>query len=176
MDVLSDSKEMRSVLRFHRLYLSRGFCSPRVAALGDTVEISMKISITKEDKEFVVQDTGRIRPERLLIGDDDVFPLFTKKVLGMREGEKRRFVIPKQDAYGEHDPEQVFSITPDPGMKDIKEGSYVELTDGTNAHVVSVSEDKIVLDSNNLYAGEDLHFFVSLEKFLDPEDIKAEEN
>lgn len=82
----------------------------------------------------------------------------------LREGEKRRIVVPANEAYGFYDPRQVVYCSRE-GIKSHKEsmklGDKVMLSGDQEKHIYRVTEifgDKVTLDANHPLAGQDLVF------------------
>jgi len=82
----------------------------------------------------------------------------------LREGEKRRIVVPAKEAYGFYDPGQVVHcsreglVSRKPSMK---LGDKVMLSGDNKKHIYRVTEifgDQVTLDANHPLAGQDLVF------------------
>ncbi|PLX99150.1 MAG: peptidylprolyl isomerase [Desulfuromonas sp.] len=116
------------------------------------------------------QDPG---PYELTLGEGEFFPSIEDALIGMAPGEKKTIVIPAADAFGEYDPENVFSVPrgefPDDEINP-EVGLELEVT-GDNgevfvATIVEVSDEQITLDTNHPLAGEDLTYEFELVEIL----------
>src|SRR6185369_5997024 len=58
-------------------------------------------------------------PMELTIGEEEFFSAVEEALIGMAPGEKKTVVIPAEDAFGEYDEEEVFSISRDQLPADI---------------------------------------------------------
>jgi peptidylprolyl isomerase len=111
-------------------------------------------------------------PMELIIGEEEFFPLVEEALIGMAPGEKKTVVIPSEEAFGEYDEEQVFSIKRSevPDHIHPEEGQELELTgeddESVIVTVVEVTGEEITLDANHPLAGEDLSFEVELVEIL----------
>jgi peptidylprolyl isomerase len=112
-------------------------------------------------------------PMELTIGEEDFFPLIEEALIGMAPGESKTVVILAEDAFGEYDEEEVFTISRDQLTGDIvpEVGMDLELTgeeddDPVEVTVVEVTEDSITVDANHPLAGEDITYTFELVEIL----------
>jgi peptidylprolyl isomerase len=121
------------------------------------------------DEEGCGCDTG---PMHLTIGEEDFFPQVEEALVGMAPGEKKVVTIPADDAFGEYDEEQVFSIPRQQLTGDIEPevGMELELSgddeEPVEVTVVEVSDDTITVDANHPLAGEDITYEIELLEIL----------
>jgi len=111
-------------------------------------------------------------PMELVLGEEEFFPLIEEALIGMAPGEKKTVVIPSEEAFGEYDEEQVFSV----GRGDVPDhihpevGQELELTGEDDESVIvtvtEVTDEGLTLDANHPLAGEDLTFEVELVEIL----------
>jgi peptidylprolyl isomerase len=115
---------------------------------------------------------GETGPMELTIGNEDFFPQIEEALIGMAPGEKKTIVIPAEDAFGEYDEEEVFSIPraqltgefqPEVGMELELTGEDDEPIEVT---VVAVTEESITVDANHPLAGEDITYEIELAEIL----------
>jgi len=111
-------------------------------------------------------------PLELTIGEEEFFPQIEDGLIGMAPGESKTVVIPAEEAFGEYDEDEVFTIS-----KDQLEGDFVpevgmelELTGDDDepvaVTVVEVSEETITVDANHPLAGEDITYTFELVEIL----------
>lgn len=118
-----------------------------------------------EDDDGCGCETG---PMELTIGAEDFFPQIEEALVGMAPGEKKTVTIPAEDAFGEYDEEEVFSISRDQLTGEIEPevGMELELTgdddEPVEVTVVEVSADTITVDANHPLAGEDITYEIEL--------------
>jgi len=111
-------------------------------------------------------------PMELVIGEEEFFLQIEDALVGMAPGEKKTVVIPSEDAFGEYDEEEVFTVEraqiPDDIYPEV--GQELELTgeedESIVVTVVEVSEEGITLDANHPLAGEDLTYEFELVEIL----------
>ena len=111
-------------------------------------------------------------PMELTIGAEDFFPQVEEALVGMAPGEKKTVTIPAEDAFGEYDEEEVFSISREQLTGDIvpEVGMELELTgdddEPVEVTVVEVTEDTLTVDPNHPLAGEDITYEIELLEIL----------
>ncbi|WP_020675904.1 FKBP-type peptidyl-prolyl cis-trans isomerase [Geopsychrobacter electrodiphilus] len=111
-------------------------------------------------------------PMELTLGEGDFYTPIETALIGMRVGDKKTVVVAPVDAFGEHDPENVFSIKPGEFPEDIlpEVGLELEVTGDDDdlfmVTIIEVTDDEIVLDSNHPLAGEELTYEIELVKIF----------
>ena len=107
-------------------------------------------------------------PRELILGEGEMFPQIDEALVGMRPGEKKTFIIPAPDAFGEYDDDKVFTVPRShlPADLDPEIGAELVLTNEDDEElgvaVVATTDDTITFDANHPLAGEDLIFDVQL--------------
>ena len=88
---------------------------------------------------------------------------------GKATGDKFTVQIEPKDAYGEYDEELIFEVSREqfPDDVELKEGMEFEADNGQIVSVKSVSEDKIMIDTNHPMAGKVLCFDVEVKGVRD---------
>lgn len=111
---------------------------------------------------------GETGPLEITIGNEDFFPQIEEALVGMAPGEKKTMVIPAEDAFGEYDEDEVFTISREQLTGEIvpEVGMELELTgdddEPVEVVVVEVSEETITVDANHPLAGEDITYEIEL--------------
>lgn len=125
----------------------------------------------EEDCDCEEEENG---PMEITIGAKEFFPEIEEALIGMAIGEKKKVVIPCEDAFGEYDTEKVFvakrteipeNLNPQIGDAFTLANENDEEVDVT---VVDVTEDSVTFDSNHPLAGEDLNFEIELVEIVQP--------
>jgi peptidylprolyl isomerase len=107
-------------------------------------------------------------PMTLTLGEEDFFPQVEEALVGMAPGEKKTVVIPAEDAFGEYDEEEVFSISREQLTGEIvpEVGMELELygddEEAVEVVVVEVTEDTVTVDANHPLAGQDITYEIEL--------------
>ncbi|UFS72157.1 peptidylprolyl isomerase [Geomonas sp. RF6] len=111
-------------------------------------------------------------PLELTIGQEEFFPQIEEGLIGMAPGESKTVVIPAEEAFGEYDEEEVFTISREQldGDFEPEVGMELELTgdddEPVGVTVVAVAEDTITVDANHPLAGEDITYTFELVEIL----------
>lgn len=115
-----------------------------------------------------LDSTASCGPVMVMIGAGQLFPALEERILGMRPGETREFVIPPDEAYGPWDPGLVRTIARDrlPPDVELEVGQRYRLkhADGPSAHfrVLEIGHEEIRADFNGPNAGQALHATVTI--------------
>ena len=111
-------------------------------------------------------------PMELVIGEADFFIPIEEALVGMAPGEKKTLTIGPDDAFGDYDQENVFSVPrgdfPDDITPEVGQGLEVCGDDEElyMVTVVEVKDDEVSLDTNHPLAGEDLIYEFELVEIL----------
>jgi peptidylprolyl isomerase len=147
---------------------------------GSIFDTTIKESGCCEDDDCGCDDTGcddegcgcETGPMELTIGEEDFFSQVEEALIGMAPGEKKSVTIPAEDAFGEYDEEEVFSISRDQLTGDIvpEVGMELELTgdddEPVEVTVVEVTDETLTVDANHPLAGEDITYEIELLEIL----------
>ncbi|HEY5673900.1 MAG TPA: FKBP-type peptidyl-prolyl cis-trans isomerase [Malonomonas sp.] len=111
-------------------------------------------------------------PMELTIGEGDFYTPVEAALIGMQVGEKKTVVISPDDAFGDYNEENVFSvkrselpddITPEIGLELEVTGDDDDLYMVT---IVDVTDEEVSLDTNHPLAGEELTYEFELVEIL----------
>jgi peptidylprolyl isomerase len=111
-------------------------------------------------------------PTEITVGAVEFFPQIDEMLVGMTPGEKKTVIVPAEDAFGEYDEENVFTVprADVPADMNPSVGDELVLTNEDDEElgvvVVATTEDSITFDANHPLAGEDLTFEVELIEIL----------
>lgn len=133
---------------------------------GDTVRVHYT-GITEDGKVF---DSSRERdPLEFTLGQKMLLPGFEAAVEGHEPGDVVSVTIPCEEAYGEFDPELVFTVArmQVPSHIPLEEGTPLQLSNEQgqmDVVITEVGEDEITLDANHPLAGKSLTFEIEILK------------
>ena len=137
-----------------------------VAKAGDNVQVHYKGTLT--DGTQFDSSEGR-EPLAFQLGGGMVIKGFDDGVTGMRIGEKKQVLIPAAEAYGESNPDMIFTFN----RADMPQDMQVQVGDLLNMHadgnaqevqvvVTELTDEFITVDANHELAGQDLVFDLEL--------------
>lgn len=131
---------------------------------GDIV----KVHYTGKFEDGTVFDsTIKNEPLTFMIGDEMMLPAFEKAVTNMVVGEKKTISLKAKDAYGEYDPDLIYTVKKDEifGDREVKLAMELQIPveDGVATFtVISVDGNEVKLDGNSELAGKDVIFDIEL--------------
>lgn len=135
-------------------------------AIGDSDKV--KVEYTGRLADGTVFDTSKgRRPLEFVTGAKTVIPGFEKAVMGRNKGDKVTVTIPAAEAYGEADPDLVFTVERSmmPAEIPLEPGTPIQLSNEQGQMDVVITEvgpEEITLDANHPLAGKDLTFDIEI--------------
>ncbi|HOZ30329.1 MAG TPA: FKBP-type peptidyl-prolyl cis-trans isomerase [Bacteroidales bacterium] len=132
---------------------------------GKLVSITYNLYVDSFNGELI-ESVKEKEPAVFLCGEGEMLETFEEKLIGLQEGDEFKFMLSKDEAYGDEDDDAVAEFPADIFEKD-KEGipevgDYVPMEDedGTvfDGVAIEVTKDTVVIDFNHPLAGEDLYF------------------
>jgi len=132
--------------------------------------VIIEYTVRLADGSYVKGENG---PASLnfIVDYNQVLPALERRLLGLKEGEQVKFVIPAKEAFGEHDPSQVRerSFADFAEGRQLQVGRWVVATHPqTQAqysyYVKDKSDTGVTLDFNHPLAGKDLYYQVKIVK------------
>ena len=143
------------------------------AKKGDKVKVEYDGMLDNGEIFDSSQHGDHNHPIVFTVGNGEVIKGFDDAVIGMKIGEKRKFSIEPENAYGPHrdELEREFPREDIPVEGDVKVGTIIELAtqDGRHfaAKVSKITPEKITLDLNHPLAGKRLTFKIELVEIED---------
>lgn len=124
-----------------------------------TVDDDMLVDTTDEDlaeEEGIDTEDQDFEPRTLVIGAGHVFDVVEDDLKGKEIGSTGSVEIPAVDAFGEHDSEQVRTVSADRIPEEERHpGGHVDI-DGQHGHVETIIGGRARVDFNHPLAGEDI--------------------
>ncbi len=146
------------------------------AKLGDRV----RVHYTGMLEDGTIFDSSKGKDTlAFTIGEGRVIPGFESAVVDMEVGQRKKEMIPYDDAYGPHYEEmvQVVDRSMIPPDIDLEVGNHLQITrEGGQSMVLTIVEltdDTVTLDGNHPLAGQDLVFEIELVEILEAAEPSA---
>ena len=134
---------------------------------GNQVTFHFTLSLTTGQ---VADSTRDKEPTTLVVGEEYIIPGLENRLIGLKAGEKKRFEIPYQEAFGPADPERVHEIPRTEFSADLKvqPGQVILFTapngDEAAGTVMEIGDDSVTIDFSHPLAGHNLIFEVEILK------------
>jgi len=127
------------------------------------VGINYRLSL---DDGTEVDSTDERGPLEYLHGHGNLIPGLENALDGLEVGAELAVSFPPEQAYGDHDPERIVTVTREQLGFDPEVGTVVaaRLPDGREQHlmIAGIEGDSVTLDGNHPLAGQTLHFEVEV--------------
>jgi peptidylprolyl isomerase len=131
---------------------------------GDTVTVHYVGTLS----DGTVFDSSRDRdPITFTMGKGMLIPGFETALTGRSPGDTFTVTVPPEDAYGDRDPEMVFTVvkTQVPSHIPLEVGTPLQLSNEQgqmDVTITEVDEDEVTLDANHPLAGKELTFEIEI--------------
>ncbi|TBW29152.1 peptidylprolyl isomerase [Gramella sp. KN1008] len=129
---------------------------------NDTVKVHYTGKL--EDGQVFDSSVQRGEPIEFTLGQGQLIPGFEKGLIDMEVNEKKTINIPKDEAYGDPNPELIQEVEKNQLPEELKPEVGMPLVSKTpdgreiNLVVTEVKDNSIVVDANHPLAGKDLIF------------------
>ncbi|MFQ6023638.1 MAG: peptidylprolyl isomerase [Acidiferrobacterales bacterium] len=134
--------------------------------LGSQVTLHFSLRLASEDR--VVDGTRDRKPLTIEMGTGDLIDGLEKRLIGLRAGDKRRFEIPCEQAYGPIEDACLQSLPRKqfpPGMT-LREGQVIGFAGPDDRElpgtVVKMAHERVMVDFTHPLTGHDLVFEVEI--------------
>jgi peptidylprolyl isomerase len=138
-----------------------------------TLEDGTVFDSTLEDHGCDADDCGCADgPREVTLGAGEFLTALEEALVGMSPGEKKKLIIPAEEAFGEYDEERVFTIPRTDLPEDLNPdvGDEIVLVNEDDEElgvvVIEVNETDITFDANHPLAGEDVTYDFELVEIL----------
>lgn len=123
----------------------------------------------------LIESVKESEPAKFLFGEGEMLETFEDKLRGLNEGDNFKFVLPKDEAYGDEDEDSIVEFpknmfTENGELPEIGDYTPMEDEDGTvfDGITIDITDDFVIVDFNHPLAGEDLYFEGKILKVEDP--------
>ena len=133
-------------------------------------QVSIRFSLFLADIDRLVDTTGADGKFDFVIGEGSIIPGLEKHLIGLEPGDKGRFEIPCEDAYGaaldDSDLVQNFPQDEFPESMELEPGLVIGFQspngDETPGTITNIEDDIVTVDFSHPLAGYDLIFEVEV--------------
>jgi FKBP-type peptidyl-prolyl cis-trans isomerase SlyD len=130
--------------------------------VGPETFVTVSVAVRDAEGEAIVE------PEvaAFVFGMGQMNPEIERSLDGRSSGENFEVKLGSERAFGSRDPERVLHLDRDEFPPDVGEGDVFDLEDASGglivAHVLEVTEDAVVLDTNHPLADQEVTFHVAV--------------
>lgn len=141
---------------------------------GDLVEIEYTGTLANGSVFDSSKDRG---PFQFVVGTGTAITGFDTEIRGMKTGDKKKFTLTPDQAYGEYDPTLIQSMPIDfvPKGENVTVGDTITLFNGQayfQAKIMEMNATNITFDLNSPLAGQSLTFDVTLVNLTPSNEVK----
>ena len=127
--------------------------------------VTLHFSLALEDGHMVDSNFDG-KPATFVVGDGNLLPGFEQPLIGLIDGDEREFTIAPENAFGQHNPENVQAVERGNFSDDELEiGAMYSFQNGDGelpGVIVELGDKDIMVDFNHPLAGQSILFRVSI--------------
>tara|TARA_B110000003_G_C16443199_1_gene454878 strand:- start:335 stop:775 length:441 start_codon:yes stop_codon:yes gene_type:complete len=129
------------------------------------MSVTLHFSLVLEDGH-IIDSNFESEPATFSVGDGNLLPGFESTLMGLVNGDEREFTIPPEQAFGQHNPQNVQAV--ERGNFDQEElelGAMFSFQNGDGelpGVIVDVDDNDVMIDFNHPLAGKNIIFQVKI--------------
>lgn len=129
------------------------------------MSVTLHFSLVLEDGH-IIDSNFESKPATFSVGDGNLLPGFESTLIGLVNGDEREFTIPPEQAFGQHNPQNVQAV--ERGNFDQEElelGAMFSFQNGDGelpGVIVDVDDNEVMIDFNHPLAGKNIIFQVKI--------------
>ena len=129
------------------------------------MSVTLHFSLVLEDGH-IFDSNFESEPATFSVGDGNLLPGFESTLIGLVNGDEREFTIPPEQAFGQHNPQNVQAV--ERGNFDQEElelGAMFSFQNGDGelpGVIVDVDDNEVMIDFNHPLAGKNIIFQVKI--------------
>jgi|TARA_B100001094_G_scaffold68033_1_gene64340 FKBP-type peptidyl-prolyl cis-trans isomerase SlpA len=138
---------------------------------GTSVTLHFSLAL---ENGHIVDSNFEGNPATFSVGDGNLLPGFESSLLGLEVGDEREFIIPPENAFGQHNTQNVQSV--DRGNfdeSDLEIGSILSFQNGDGelpGVIIALEENLVMVDFNHPLSGKNIVFQVKIVE-INPERV-----
>ena len=124
---------------------------------GTSVTLHFSLAL---ENGHIVDSNFEGNPATFSVGDGNLLPGFESSLLGLEVGDEREFIIPPENAFGQHNTQNVQSV--DRGNfdeSDLEIGSILSFQNGDGelpGVIIALEENLVMVDFNHPLSGKNI--------------------
>ena len=138
---------------------------------GTSVTLHFSLAL---ENGHIVDSNFEGNPATFSVGDGNLLPGFESSLLGLEVGDEREFIIPPENAFGQHNTQNVQAV--DRGNfdeSDLEIGSILSFQNGDGelpGVIIALEENLVMVDFNHPLSGKNIVFQVKIVE-INPERV-----
>jgi FKBP-type peptidyl-prolyl cis-trans isomerase SlpA len=138
---------------------------------GTSVTLHFSLAL---ENGHIVDSNFEGNPATFSVGDGNLLPGFESSLIGLEVGDEREFIIPPENAFGQHNTQNVQSV--DRGNfdeSDLEIGSILSFQNGDGelpGVIIALEENLVMVDFNHPLSGKNIVFQVKIVE-INPERV-----
>ena len=150
------------------------------------VILTYDLNVGEGDERELMEQATPEKPLEFIFGTNSMLKAFEDNIYGLSEGDKFKFTLNPEEAYGEFDesriidlPKNIFEVDGKIDNEMLFEGNTLPMMDSEGnrltGSVVSITDNTVTMDFNHPLAGETMHFEGTVQDVRDasPAEIAA---
>ena len=129
------------------------------------MSVTLHFSLVLEDGH-IIDSNFESEPATFSVGDGNLLPGFESTLMGLVNGDEREFTIPPEQAFGQHNPQNVQAVERGNFDQEALElGAMFSFQNGDGelpGVIVDVDDNEVVIDFNHPLAGKNIIFQVKI--------------
>jgi len=128
-------------------------------------KVTLHFALVLEDGDIIDSNFESV-PATFTVGDGNLLPGFESTLMGLVNGDEREFTISPEDAFGQHNPQNVQRVDRSNfDQQELEIGAMFSFQNGDGelpGVIVEFEDDEILIDFNHPLAGKNIIFQVKI--------------
>lgn len=128
-------------------------------------KVTLHFALILEDGD-VIDSNFETAPATFTVGDGNLLPGFESTLIGLENGDEREFTIPPEEAFGQHNPQNVQRVDRSNfDQQELEVGAMFSFQNGDGelpGVIIEFEDEEILVDFNHPLAGKNIIFQVKI--------------
>ncbi|MFQ3255832.1 MAG: FKBP-type peptidyl-prolyl cis-trans isomerase SlpA [Porticoccaceae bacterium] len=128
-------------------------------------KVTLHFALVLEDGD-VIDSNFETAPATFTVGDGNLLPGFESTLIGLENGDEREFTIPPEEAFGQHNPQNVQRVDRSNfDQQELEVGAMFSFQNGDGelpGVIIEFEDEEILVDFNHPLAGKNIIFQVKI--------------
>ena len=128
-------------------------------------KVTLHFALVLEDGD-VIDSNFETAPATFTVGDGNLLPGFESTLIGLENGDEREFTIPPEEAFGQHNPQNVQRVDRSNfDQQELEVGVMFSFQNGDGelpGVIIEFEDEEILVDFNHPLAGKNIIFQVKI--------------